>query len=182
MSDLKENIPLRMRREHLSNLPLLLPRNGYSIRWFRPGDEANWAQIQSEADYFNRITRNLFQSQFGGAGESLGQRICFLEDAQHRPIGTGAAWFVERPDSPMGRIHWLAVLPEAQGRGHGQTLLSVLCQRLRELGHRQVFLKTASARILAIRLYLKFGFTPWPSGADEEAVWSRLLKQPEFQR
>ena len=74
-----------------------------------------------------------------------------------------------------GRVHWMAIRPEFQGRGLGRALLTVICRRLRELGHERAYLHTSAARLAAIRLYLGFGFEPVLRNAEEETVWKAVL-------
>jgi GNAT superfamily N-acetyltransferase len=57
-------------------------------------------------------------------------------------------------------VHWLAVLPAFQGRGLGKALMTVVCQRLRDLGHQRACLSTLIARGAALELYRQFGFRP----------------------
>jgi GNAT superfamily N-acetyltransferase len=66
-------------------------------------------------------------------------------------------------------VHWVAIVPECQGIGLGKALMTLLCQRLRELGHDQAYLFTSSERVSAIRLYLRFGFELWP-GTNRTAL------------
>ncbi len=71
-------------------------------------------------------------------------------------------------------MHWLAVLPQYQGRGLGKVLLSAVCQRLRALGHTATYLCTANVRERAIQLYFKFGFVPFIENDEQRAAWKAL--------
>ena len=192
----EKNIPLKMIRENLEDIPQFALLENLSLRWFQPGDEKVWRQIQSAADKFNDITPELFQRQFAGGTERglqsaspnecrsginsalLSERQCYLLDARGNAIGTATAWFNDNFEGArVGRVHWVAILPEDQGKGLSKPLMTAICRRLNELGHTRTYLSTSSARIFAIRLYLKFGFVPLIRGQDEAATWETLQAQ-----
>ncbi|HEY2933181.1 MAG TPA: GNAT family N-acetyltransferase [Acidobacteriota bacterium] len=165
-----------MTRENLDFIPAFDLPPDYFLRWYRPGDERHWVEIQRQADRYNAITPDLFERQFGANKDMLLQRQCFLTDRSGAPIGTATAWF--NPDyrgKPYGRVHWVAIVPEMQGRGLSKPLLSAVCNRLRQLGHLRAYLTTAPQRTPAIHLYLKFGFLPEITGPEDAEVWSRLI-------
>src|SRR5213595_1592390 len=84
-----------MVRRDLEEIPEFGLPAGFSVRWYQPGDEENWFRIQSAADRFNEITRELFEQQFGTDQALLSQRQCYVVDARGMGIGTGSAWFNE---------------------------------------------------------------------------------------
>ncbi|MDB6023890.1 MAG: N-acetyltransferase [Verrucomicrobiales bacterium] len=173
---LEKNLTIKMIRENLENLPDFAPPVGYSIRWFQSGDEAAWLRIQSAAEKFHQITPDTFVRVFGRNAAWLSQRLCFLLDPAGNPIGTGAAWFDDNFDGrKFGRIHWMAVVPEYQGRGLGGVLMTAVCRRLIELKHTNAYLITSSARLAAIRLYLRFGFAPLIRNQADEILWQELV-------
>ena len=132
---------------------------GYSIRTYLPGDEKVWFNIQQLADDYSDITQTLFQKAFGADADLLAQRQLFLIDKWGNPIGTSTAWFGnDQGDKNWGRIHWVAIIPTAQGKGLAKPLLAATCNKLLEFGHTNAFLKTANIRLSAINLYQKFGF------------------------
>jgi GNAT superfamily N-acetyltransferase len=155
-----DNTPVRMIRDHLEEFPLYSLPRPYTIRPYEPGDESAWFDIQAAADRYNPITPELFGAQFGSDLEMLADRQFYLCDGTTRPIGTATAWFGEEAWQGWGRVHWVAIVPAQQGRGLAKPLLAVTCRRLRQLGHQRAYLTTATARIPAIGLYLKFGFRP----------------------
>ena len=195
MNTAGNNLPVKMRRANLDNLPEFALPSGFSLRWYQPGDEEHWLRIHLAADHFNEITPELFQKQFGVEAERgiysasapapasgiksalLRERQCYLLSPTGEVIGTGTAWFNDNFEGGRwGRVHWMAVLPEFQGRGLGKSLLSAICRRLRELGHERAYLTTSTARVAAIGLYLRFGFEPLIRGAEAQAVWSGILR------
>ena len=172
MNESEKPIRVFMTRANLENIPEFPLPVGFSARWYQAGDEASWLRIQLAADRLNEITPELFLQQFGSDPALLCQRQCCLLDSRAEPIGTGTAWFKERFEgAPFGRVHWLAVLPQYQRRGLGKALMTILCQRLRELGHNRAYLSTSTARIAAIRLYRLFGFVPLIRNDADAMLW-----------
>jgi GNAT superfamily N-acetyltransferase len=159
-------------REHLegiSNFPL---PPGFSLRWYQPGDQEIWFRIQTASDQLNEITPELFQQQFGNDDQALAKRQCYLLTTQGRAVGTATAWYNDNFEGrDFGRVHWVAILPDYQGRGLARPLMTAICERLRELGHKRAYLTTSTARLGAIRLYLRFGFSPLIRNPAEAALW-----------
>ena len=143
----------------LRAVPLHPAPPGWLVRGFIPGDEACWLDIQTAADRFNHFTPATFATQFAPDIPALAARQIYLHRSGEPPAGTVTAWFNDDfQGARWGRVHWLAVLPEAQRQGLGKALLSLACLRLRELGHEQAYLSTSTLRPAAIRLYRQFGF------------------------
>lgn len=173
---IEKNVTVKMVRTDLEKIPLFAVPAGYSIRWFRAGDETPWTEIQSAAEKFHQITPQTFLRVFGRNATWLSQRLCFILDPEGIAIATGAAWFDDNFDGQkFGRIHWIAVRPEHQGRGLGRILLSQVCLRLRDLRHSNAYLITSSARLPALRLYLSFGFQPLARNERDEMIWQDIL-------
>jgi GNAT superfamily N-acetyltransferase len=178
MSVVERNLPAKMVRVSLDSVPEFALPAGFSLRWYQPGDEENWRQIHLAADCYNKITPELFQHQFGTDERLLRDRQCYLLDPRSEVIGTGTAWFNDNFEGVrFGRVHWMAIVPEFQGRGLAKSLMTVICRRLRELGHDRAYLSTSSARRPAINLYLRFGFVPLLRSEKETAVWRTLSRR-----
>jgi len=175
-SILSKSNRLIMIRESLETIPEFELPEGFELRWYRPGDEVLWLEIHLKADRYNQITSELFQQQFGSDSAQLAQRQCYLVASNGKEIGTATAWFGKDPEfKEFGRVHWVALLPEYQGRGLSKPLLGAVCKRLRDLGHTGAYLSTSAERIPAIRLYLRFGFKPWMRNEQEKNIWQQLL-------
>ena len=162
-------------REHLDDIPDFPLPEQFSLRWYQSGDEQEWFRIQSSADRLNEITPDLFARQFGNDECELARRQCFLLNSHGHAIGTATAWYNDNFEGRrFGRVHWVAVLPEYQGRGLAKPLMTTICHLLRELGHTRAYLTTSTVRLGAIRLYLRFGFAPLIRNASEEATWNAI--------
>jgi GNAT superfamily N-acetyltransferase len=177
MNVVEKSLPLKMVRAHLDNVPEFALPAGFALRRYQPGDEEHWRQIHLAADRYNEITPELFPRQFGTDWRLLRERQCYLLVVRGQVIGTGTAWFNDNFEGArFGRVHWMAIVPEFQGRGLAKPLLTAICLRLHELGHDRAYVSTSSARRPAIGLYLRFGFVPLVQSEKEAAAW-RALKR-----
>ena len=177
-----QNIAVTMVRAQLANIPHYPLPAGYSIRAYQPGDEPTWVQIQALADRYHEITPALFAREFGRDRTVLAARQLYLCDPAGSAIGTATAWRgTLSSDQPIGRIHWVAIVPDRQGQGLAKPLMAAACRRLRELGHARAYLTTSTARLPAINLYLRFGFQPLAGSLEARQAWQAvqpLLKYP----
>ena len=171
------NVRVLMWRESLENTPRFDLPTGYTLRWYRAGDDEQWLRIHQLADPHTAATPELFAAQFGGDHAALARRQVFVMDPDGVAIATVTAWDGLFEGRRIGRIHWLAVVPEQRGRGLGRALMSLACRRLRELGHAEVYLVTGSVRLAAIRLYLQFGFIPVVQTDEQAAVWALISRE-----
>ena len=123
-----------------------------------------------------RTTTRTSQCGVNSALRDLRQRQGYLLAPTGEVVGTGTAWFNHNFEGARwGRVHWLAIMPEFQGRGLAKPLMTSICRRLRELGHQHVYLSTSTARHAAIGLYLRFGFEPLIQSPEDEAVWREVM-------
>lgn len=180
MNIIEHNAPVTMVRGNLKGIPGYSLPAGYSLRSYQPGDEQLWVEIQHLADHYNTITPDLFRREFGTDGSTLAARQFYLLDAGQRAIGTATAWYDDSFRGLVyGRVHWVAIVPEQQGRGLAKPLMTAVCRRLRGLGHTRAYLSTSTARIPAIRLYLQFGFLPWIESPEDGRLWRQLERELE---
>lgn len=176
MDLLRQNLRLNLVRPDLNGLPEAPLPPGYAWRWFQMGDAAHWLRIHHDADPFNDISPELFTRQFGVDFTRLADRQVYVQDAIGRVVGTGTAWSEDnRADGPCGRVFWLAVLRQFQGRGLGRSILAATCSRLRELGHARACVVTSTGRLPAVSLYLQFGFQPEVHTAEDRAIWDQVF-------
>ena len=168
-------VSVAMVRHGLERLPQFALPEASTIRQYRPGDGAAWVRIHLAADQLNAFPPGKFEEQFGTDERPLAERQLYLCDGDGTEIGTATAWFnVCYRGQSFGRVHWVAIVPEWQGRGLAKPLLAAACNRLRELGHGRAYLTTNTARIAALNLYLSFGFVPDIREAAERAAWKQV--------
>ena len=182
MSIFEKNISVTMIRTDFEDLHVYNLPADFSIRWFEADDVDEWVKLYSSADEFNTITTELFHREFGNDSRLWHDRICFILDEDQRYIATAAAWYDnDFQGQCWGRIHWVAILPEMQGRGFAKPLMSIICSKLKELGHEKVYLATSTARVPAINLYWKFGFVPDVSTSEKQSVWESFMRETGMQ-
>ena len=173
---------ITMVRPDLENVPDYPLPESYAVRWYQAGDERHWNRIERLADEQTKISPDLYRAQFGFDEQQLTRRQCFVVGLGGEPIATATAWFdANYQGAVWGRVHWVAIVQTIQGQGLANPLLSVVCRRLRFLGHERAYLKTFARRIPAINLYLKFGFLPEIASAEQLAIWRAIegkLKYP----
>jgi len=165
---------VRMDCPDLDETPALPLPPGFRLRLYEPGDEEAWVAMHRKADVFNTFSLDTFWGQFGTDRDLLRERQVYLLDSQDQLIGTASAWF--QPGDPgLGRVHWVAILPEYQGQGLAKPLLARVCDRLQALGHTRAYLTTNTVRVPAICLYFSFGFLPSLDGTAREQDWQDFL-------
>jgi GNAT superfamily N-acetyltransferase len=168
------DVGINMVRDDLEDLPRFELPAGYSIRPWREGDRHTWTDLQRAAEMWLEITDDLYVTEFGSDTDELARRQLFLCNSSGEAVGTATAWCGKIDGERLGQVHWVAIRPQEQGRGLSRPLLSATCELLRELGHRRTFLTTSTARLAALRLYLRFGFRPDPVNAAQRTAWAAL--------
>ena len=167
-----EHIDVAMTREHLDEIPQFALLEPFTVRMYRRGDAEVWRRIQIASDEYGAFPPEKFARVFGRDEAVLAERQFYLCDGEGEAIGTMTAWFGEAAEwQGWGRVHWVAVVPECQGRGLSKPLMTATLNRLRELGHERAYLTTATVRPPAINLYLKFGFLPLVRGGEDLRAW-----------
>jgi ribosomal protein S18 acetylase RimI-like enzyme len=181
MDDQLPNVSVWMFNSDLTSVPRYALPEGYRMRFYREGDVAVWVRIQQAADEFIVPTAETFARSIPGEADYLAQRVMFLVDPAGTDIGTITAWNSSTfQGREMGQIHWVAIIPEAQGRGLAKPMLSAACDLLRERGYREAWLETGTGRIAALNLYLRFGFVPHPRDENERAAWQAAAPRLKF--
>ena len=165
-----------MIREDLEKLPRYEMPEPFSVRDFQPGDRDSWAEIECAAAEFKSTTaaKKHFDEEFGGFQDEFAKRCQFLIADDGRAIGTATAW--RSPayrGKPYGRLHWVAIHPDYQGRGLSKPLVGAAMLRLGEF-HDGAYLTTQTTSWKAIKVYLDFGFAPVVE-TDEHARGWRLM-------
>ena len=180
-----EYISLAMTRESLEGVPRFELPAPFALRWYQPGDEAHWLRINAAADTYSAFPPETFEEQFGSDARELARRQCYLCDGDGLPVGTTTAWFLDDyKGRPYGRVHWVAIVPELQGGGLAKPLLAAVLHRLRDLGHPRAYLSTATVRLAALNLYLRFGFLPDLRGDEDLRGWRLVAPhlKPQYWR
>ncbi len=167
-----------MVRNELGNLPVYSLPFVFQIKAFMEGDQDTWVKIHQITEDYHSINHELYYREFGTDLQKLSDRQFFVCDQKGRAVGTATAWEDnEIIGQGFGRIHWVAVLPEFQGRGLAKALTSEVCQRFQKLGYNKALVTTENFRLNAIHIYRKFGFEPFPRNETEKQFWEFYSRQ-----
>ena len=183
MTETTPNIDVWMINRDLARAPRYALPSGYSMRFYRQGDVATWSRVQQATEKLMSTPPDeaTFEKEYGLDHAYLSERILFLVGPDGREIGTIGAWndsvFENRE---LGRIHWVAIVPEAQGAGLAKPMLSAACDVLRAHGYGEVWLWTATGRVPALNLYLQFGFAPYLREEAERDAWLAIAPKLKF--
>lgn len=172
-----KSIRLAMIRDNMQDIPQYSLPEGFKIRLFEEGDEQYWANIETRVDEFKdeKAALDRFREEFGNDIDEMTERCLFIEDAQGEVIATTTAWYgqLEGSDEVLGRIHWVGVVPEYQGRKLSKPLLSAAINILAE-NHSKVYLTSQTTSYPAINMYLNYGFKPLMIHPTCEEAWALM--------
>ena len=175
MAESIKHVSVAMVREDMEAIPQFALPHPFTFRWYQPGDEKEWTRIHVLADKWNDTGDDLFGKQFGEDEMVLRERQLYICADDGNAVGTATTWWRDDPEGrKWGLLHWVAIVPEFQGRGLAKPLLTAVMNRMVELGHPRAYLTTATQRLPAINLYLKFGFLPEPRNEEELAAWKEV--------
>ncbi len=175
MNIIESNLTITMIRDNLLDIPQFELPEGFTMRWHVGADAGLWVEIQSQAEQRLTFSKDLFIKEFGRDSSMLEHRQCFLINSQGRGVGTATAWFNPKYNGAYyGRIYWVAIVPDMQGKGLSKALMTIVCNRLHSLGHARAYLTTSTDHFAAIRLYYTFGFVPEIRNARDRAIWNEL--------
>jgi GNAT superfamily N-acetyltransferase len=174
-----EYISVSMVRPNLENLPQFAMPAGFSTRMFRPGDGDTWVRIWRDAEQglkLQDVTRKTFDENFAADLAAMEKRCIFVVAPDGRDVGTTTAWYDNAyAGGPWGRVHWVAITLDMQGKGLAKPMLAACMNLMKSLGHTRAVLGTQTPRLAAIKLYLDFGFVPDMSVKDAARAW-RLVQ------
>jgi len=186
-----EYVPVKMFHPDIREAPLFTLPEGFYSRTYRPGDKSEWARVESSAGEFGseEEARSHFEAEFGGRDEELHKRCVFIGHGDRaigdRTIGTAMGWYGDWDGSKViGRIHWVGIHPEFQGRGLGRPLVSFAVECLKRF-HNTAYLLTQTTSFRGVRVYLDFGFRPVVEDEESKKGWrilAEILKQPALEK
>src|SRR5690625_151712 len=174
-----KRIPLKMVRKNLLNIPEYSLPTEFSIRMFEKGDESNWARIETSVGEFKneKVALERFNKEFGPSIDEMGRRCIFIENKHGEAIGTTTAWYgyLSGNGEISGRIHWVGIIPEYQGKKLSKPLLSAAMNLLGRY-HSKAYLTSQTTSYQAINMYLNYGFEPFITGPSCYEGWTLLEK------
>lgn len=178
------DIIMKLRGELLAKVPEPVLPEGYSFRFYRPGDEYHWARLETLVQEFPSEEKALAyyrERYMVKDADKLPDRCVFVVDANDIPVATTTAWFGESSMGHGNWLQWISSDPAHQGKGLGRAVIARALRRYTELGEvGNVYLHTQTWSHKAVYLYNKFGFQFFlidhvtiPTG---EAPYFRIMK------
>ncbi|MCC8165560.1 MAG: GNAT family N-acetyltransferase [Planctomycetes bacterium] len=161
---LDKSVPFKhimMRRPAGHPLPSWSLPDGYSFAFYQPGDERDWAVIESSVLEFPSTIDALlfFQKEYGAYSRELHRRVVFVVAPNGDKVGTGSAWFDYTGTRRDPWLDWIGVMPDFQGLGLGKAIAArILALEVEIEGDRDVFLHTQTWSHRAVKIYQKIGF------------------------
>lgn len=167
-----KRLRLKMKRDHLHDIPEYPLPPGFRFRFFEKGDETTWARIETSVDEFDNEAAALerFHREFGAHLGDMARRCLFIENEQGEAIATTTAWYGDLRGKMEGRIHWVAIIPAYQGKGLAKPLLSEAMKVLAK-HHETAYLTSQTTSYQAINLYLNYGFEPLVMDPTCDEAW-----------
>ena len=157
-------VDICMRRDPGTPNPVCALPPGYRFSYYAPGDEKEWARIETSVLEFDGEMDALlyFQNAFLPYGPELPLRMFFVETddgEKQEKIATATAWWAYTGPRRDPMVHWVAVKPAHQGLGIGKALIARVVDRMIEIeGDRVFYLHTQTWSHRAVRLYQRAGF------------------------
>ena len=151
---------------------------GYYFRNFRDGDIDIWVDIEKASGEFVTIKDAIkrFRDEFDDLKEELESRCFFLCNEIGEPVGTAMGWFGDLHGEKLGRLHWISIKPEYQGRRLGKPLVAKAMERIQK-SHDKAYLTSQTTSWRAINMYLDFGFQPLYIDDNCKKAWMLLKKK-----
>ncbi len=173
-ADEMKSMRVIMTRADLNNIPAYSLPEGFKLRLFKKGEQTDWARVETAAYEFESEEQALarFNEEFGPHLDEFSKRCLFLENPAGEVIGTTTGWYgkEEEWDEVIGRIHWVSIVPEYQGKGLGKPLLTAAMKVMAKY-HDEAYLSSRTTNYRALNMYRQHGFIPLVRNAYEEEAW-----------
>ena len=135
---------------------------GYTIEFYKKGDEVKWSSIECSVGQFDSIEAGVesFKRSFI-EGQSLRpeERVMFVKAPDGEYVATCSLWDGDFLGETKQRLHWLAVNDKCAGKGIAKSLVCAALDLYNKLGYEGfVYLQTGTWYYSAIGIYRKFGF------------------------
>ena len=149
----------------------------FDIRNYKRGEDNLWAKIETAAGEFkteeDAIAR--FEKEFGPYRDEMERRCFFvIHRESNSAVGTATAWYNDDfKGLNYGRIHWVGIHPDFQGKKLAKPMLAAVMMCLTKY-HDKAYLTSQTTSYKAINIYLDFGFVPEIMSDECERAWKYL--------
>lgn len=163
---------------------------GYSFKFYQAGMEEDWCRIHLAISAFadRAGALRLFEREFASKPQLLRRRMLFVCAENGQAVATASLWQGSHLGRLMERVHWVAGLPEVQGKGLGKAMIARLMQLYEDEGLTDgIYLTTQTSSYKAINIYRQFGFEPYygplaqapgggrpPTAEETRLAWRRV--------
>ena len=151
-----------MHRKAGAPIPDAALPEGFRFVFYKPGDEKAWALIETSVlEFPDDLDALLYlQNDLMRHPGELERRCLFIENEKGEKVGTATAWWSYTGTRRDPWIHWVAVIPQYQGKGLGNAVMSRILHLMSEIeGDRDFYLHTQTWSHRAVRIYRKMGFS-----------------------
>lgn len=134
---------------------------GFTFCGYHPGMEHAWAELMFSVEQTDTLeqAKDIFQREFLTSPLLLPEQCLFVLDSQGNTAAAASLWYGNHFGKVLPRIHWVAAVPEYQGRGLVKALLTRLMDAYDDKENGGfLYLTTQTWSYKAINLYSKFGF------------------------
>jgi len=167
---------LKMIRRAGTPIPDYPLPEGFRFVFYKDGDEADWARIETSAGEFDSEFAALlrFKEDFIPQADELYRRLLFIETEDGVKVATANAWWSYIDEDREAWLHWVSVAEEYQGLGLGKAITSRVTRLLKEIeGDVDFYLNTQTWSYKAINIYKQFGYEP----TDEKRLYGKDTKR-----
>lgn len=163
--------------DHVPPVPAL--PEGFTVRTYRPGDEAGMARVYA-VSWLDAATPEAVLEQVVGDPCFANDNLFVIEHAG-QIVATGAAYhYADAPHIGNGRM--VGVLPKYRSHGLGTIMSLTMMHYHRDHGFKLVRYATNEWRYDAIRLFIDLGFYPLLDSEQDRERWKRIaekVKRPD---
>ena len=168
--------PLIMRYDNTNEYKEHKLPEGFSFKFYQPGDEQDWIDIHiSTGEFTDEEGASVhFHEYYDDFIDELTTRCVFIVDnSTGEKVGTATiSKFYDEKYGYEATVDWVAVKKEYQGRGLAKPLICKLIKIAKDNGHDKILLHTQTHTWLAAKLYLDYGFDPIIE--EEKTGWKIL--------
>lgn len=162
---------------NIAQLPVLPLPEGYHFSLYQPGDQKDWIAIEQSAREFTSYEQGVagWNRFYQDRDDFLKHRMVFVCNAKGEKIGTATAYDGGAPDT--GRLHWVAIRREDQGKGIAKPMLCRVFDMMRQIGYTKCLINTQTTTWVALKVYMDLGFRPTKESLLESPEGWKIIKR-----
>jgi len=169
----KPIVPQLLMWYEAESAPILgpLPR-GYRLRSYEEGDEEGWCRVLNAHADLGCWDLERVRGELDGSLVRQGQQFALVGE---EIVATAGVYGRQRPEGEAWEIGGVATRPEHRGKGLGGQVTGAAVKVALRQPQKPIFLLTDDARLPALKVYLKLGFTPDFRHPSYPERWGRIF-------